>query len=95
MKVTAVMASLLFMNINLYAQTEWIAITPASADEKSKSAEKNSSQTIKISPLQPAKILVEKVKVIQHLLDKKETKKEPKAESKKNWFIIENRQNDK
>lgn len=95
MKAVVVIACFLFITVNIYAQKEWIVIEPINSDENSKKSDDKSKQNIKISPFQPVQTLLENAKVIQHLLDNKNDKEEPKADSEKNWYIIKNMENNR
>ena len=77
MKTTLIIYCLVFVSINLYAQVNWIPIDSVKKNENTK----------------PVNKLFENLKIIQHLIDNKNDKKEVQLENKKKWYTIKNIQN--
>ncbi|QOY52465.1 hypothetical protein [Candidatus Sulfurimonas baltica] len=86
MKFSVAVLSVFFIAIELCAQVKWISIEPQKPN-------KEAQPKISLPQLQPVSNLFENVKIIQHLLNKTSAEKEPKADSKKNWYIIKNSEN--
>ncbi|EDZ62057.1 hypothetical protein SMGD1_0183 [Sulfurimonas gotlandica GD1] len=90
MKVLSVLLSFLFVSY-LDAEIKWIPIEPI---ELKKSSEPNIRISDKqIREFQPVKKIVENAKVIHQLLDNKHNEEKKKSDTKKNWYIIKNMEN--
>lgn len=86
MKTAAVIVCFTFIATSVYADSKWIPIEPIKTTE----ASKTDSNT---SKLRPANTWVENIRVIQRLLDNK-NKDTVTAEGKKNWYSLDNAEND-
>lgn len=84
MKAVAV-SLLIGLSVNVYGDVKWIPIEPIKINESSK-------QDINKSKLPPANKWIENVKVLQRLLDK--SKDDLTTENKKNWYSLDNAEND-
>lgn len=86
MKTAAVIVCFTFIATSVYADSKWIPIEPIKTNESSKT-DSNTSK------LRPANTWVENIRVIQRLLDNK-NKDTVTAEGKKNWYSLDNAEND-
>lgn len=85
-KVVAVIVSFAWITTDGCADIKWIPIEPINAHEKSK-------PDINKSTPQPPKTLFENLKRVQQLLDKR-SKGDLNPEKSKNWYAIDEMEND-
>lgn len=86
MKIAAVIVYFTFIATYVYADSKWIPIEPIKTTEASKTDSNTSKH-------RPANTWVENIRVIQRLLDNK-NKDTVTAEDKKNWYSLDNTEND-
>ncbi|MCX6052499.1 MAG: hypothetical protein NTZ60_08280 [Campylobacterales bacterium] len=85
MKNTIIIFYLLFATIQAFADIKWIPIEPIKTEQTTKQDSNFSSQ------LQPMNNMLDNLKIIQHLLDKKNDAEEDlDEESDKNWYNLKN-----
>lgn len=74
---------LILVNINLYANENWIKIEQV---DKTKKLKQTTKTDLTISQVQPISKLIKNAKLIKQLIDN--TKKETSEVKDKNWFVL-------
>lgn len=84
MKTTTIPLCFIFLTVNASADVKWIPIEPIKTEQTTK-------QDTNVSQLQPMNKMLDNLKIIQHLLDKKDDEEENlDEESDKNWYNLKN-----
>lgn len=76
---------LLFLILkSLFANENWIAITPSNKNQTPKASKESD---INLSQIEPINKIIKNATVVKQLLDATKKEEEPKAHEK-NWFIL-------
>ena len=86
MKNTIILFCLFFATIQAFADIKWIPIEPIKTEQTTK-------KEANLSQLQPVNKMLDNLKIIQHLLDKKSDVEDLDEDSDKNWYNLEDTQN--
>lgn len=79
----ALLTPLILVNINLYANENWIKIEQV---DKTKKLKQTVITDLNLSQVQPISKLIQNAKLIKQLIDN--TKKETPEVKDKNWFVL-------
>ncbi|MFA6197172.1 MAG: hypothetical protein WC656_11090 [Sulfurimonas sp.] len=88
MKTTIILFYSIFAIINAFADVKWIPIEPIKTEQTAKRDDN-------LSQLQPMNKMLDNLKIIQHLLDKKSDMEDLDEDSDKNWYNLEDVENNR